>query len=179
MDGNNILLRGILRYPFFMPAVGSTVWQQGAFQAVRLRAQILRRHTDLGAKAGRCVPRPVRIVEYRAGEGDQVGIAILQRRLRLLRVGDQPHANHRDCHLLANIAGERQLVSRPNGDRLLRRQTAAGDVNIVTAQRFQLLAKLNGLLAVPAATQSVADSLTPTAMVLPTASRIALKTSSG
>lgn len=90
MDRNNILLRGILRYPFFMPAVGSTVWQQGAFQAVRLRAQILRRHTDLGAKAGRCVPRPVRIVEYRAGEGDQVGIAILQRRFRLLRVGDQP-----------------------------------------------------------------------------------------
>ena len=97
------------------------------------------------------MPRPVRIVEYRAGEGDQVGIAILQRRFRLLRVGDQPHANHRDGYLLANIAGERQLVSRPNGDRLLRRQTAAGDVNIVTAQRFQLLAKLNGLLAVPAA----------------------------
>lgn len=118
MDRNNILLRGILRYPFFMPAVGSTVWQQGAFQAVRLRAQILRRHTDLGAKAGRCVPRPVRIVEYRAGEGDQVGIAILQRRFRLLRVGDQPHANHRDGYLLANVAGERQLVSRPNGDRL-------------------------------------------------------------
>ncbi len=163
-----------------MLAAGSAVRDQGAFQAVRLRSQVLRRHAHLGAKAGRSVPRPVRIVEYRAGEGDQVGIAFFQRHFRLLRVGDQPHANHRDSYLLANIAGERQLIPRPNGDRLLGRQTAAGDVNIVAAQRFQLLAKLNGLFAVPAAfDQSVADNLTPTAMALPTASRIALKTSSG
>ena len=97
------------------------------------------------------MPWPVRIVEHGAGEGDQVGIAILQRRFRLLRVGDQPYANHRDGYLLANVAGERQLVARPDGDGLQRRQTGAGDMDIVAAQRFQLLAELNGLLAVPAA----------------------------
>ncbi|UMX91197.1 hypothetical protein MJ579_14990 [Klebsiella pneumoniae] len=52
----------------------------------------------------------VRIVEYRAGEGDQVGIAILQRRFRLLRVGDRPPSAG---WLLPGeyVAGERQLVS--------------------------------------------------------------------
>ncbi|VTO23675.1 putative cell envelope integrity inner membrane protein TolA [Klebsiella variicola] len=38
-----------------------------------------------GAEAGGGVPRPVRIVEYARARGDQVGIAILQRRFRLLR----------------------------------------------------------------------------------------------
>ncbi len=85
MDRNNILLRGILRRPFLCPPVGSNGLAAGCLSG---RCGSERKYCD-GTRTwaprlawqratGQCGSQSIR-----AGEGDQVGIAILQRRFRL------------------------------------------------------------------------------------------------
>ena len=62
----------------------------------RLTPQILRRRLHRRAKMRGRVPGPARVLEDRAGDGDQVGIAVVQDRLGMLELGDQAHRHNRD-----------------------------------------------------------------------------------
>src|SRR5690606_7806206 len=98
----------------------------------------------------RCgVPRPARIIEDRTGQPDHVRVAGAHNGFGLIVVGNQPDGDNRHLHRLLYRASQRHLIARPHGDLLPRVQTSAGNVDRITAPRFERLRKLDGLLYIP------------------------------
>src|SRR6185295_16705902 len=96
-----------------LSSADSQAFQQ-AFAAGEPPAVLLRPLCEfgIGAERGRSVQRPVGIEERLASDGDEVGAALLQRLLGLLRGEDQADRHGGDTGFFPDPVGERQLKAR-------------------------------------------------------------------
>src|SRR3954447_25779536 len=117
----------------------------------RLRAQVLLGCADARTEVCRGVPGPARIVEDRPCQGDEVGVASSDDRLRLLERGNQTYGNHRQTGGGFDRACQRHLITRTNWYLLRWRQSSARDMNRAAPACLEFFGKDDGLIEVPSA----------------------------
>ena len=85
-----------------------------------LAAPVLARRLYFGPEGGGGMPDPARVVQHAARDADQVGAAVGQHLLGLLRLCDEAYRHDRDVDRLADGPGKRHLVTRSERDFLTR-----------------------------------------------------------
>jgi hypothetical protein len=81
------------------------------FELRWLGAMILFGCMNLSAQRRGGVPRPARVIEDCARQGDHVSIAGRNDRLGLLEAGDEPNGNHRHANRRFDRTGQRYLIA--------------------------------------------------------------------
>ena len=99
----------------------------------------------------RCAAREVGIPETFASDEHQIGFALGHDRRSLRGLGDQADRADRDARLTPHARGERHLVTGTDRDFHVRHQSAAGDVDQIHVQRFELAREPHRVLHAPAA----------------------------
>jgi len=97
------------------------------------------------------VKRPVRIAEHLAGEEDEVGLAIGDDGVGLLRISDHADRGSGDCGLGTNARGEGCLECRTDGDGGVGNLTAGRAVDKVDAMGAEMAGEGDGVVHGPSA----------------------------
>ena len=110
---------------------------------------------DRAAQGHSGFPAPARLVQERARQRHQIGVATLQHGLRLGRLGDQAHRDGGQGRCFFDRFGQVHLVLGTNGNFLLRRDTARRDVHELRPGLLEQNGQLGGFFHRPAAVDPV------------------------
>ena len=109
---------------------------------------------------------PVGIAEHFAGEEDEIGLALGDDGVGLMRVGDHADGSSGSGGFGADARGKGSLETGTDGDLCVRNQAAGGDVDEVDAVGTQETAEGDGVVwDQPPSTQSVAEMRTKSGRV--------------
>ena len=95
--------------------------------------------------------RPVGIAEHFAGEEDEIGLAVGDDCVGLLRIGDHADGGGGDGGFGADARGEGNLVAGADGDFCVGNEAAGGDVDEVDAVGAEMAGESDGVVDGPAA----------------------------
>jgi hypothetical protein len=97
------------------------------------------------------MPRPARIVQHGASDGDHIGFLIRDDGFRLLRFSDQSNGNRRHADLSLHSLGIGDLIARSELDCLRRRNSSGGYMDSSAAPALKSLRESNRSFDIPAA----------------------------
>src|SRR4051812_20231265 len=101
-----------------------------------MRSFVLRREVGLLPELRGGVPGPSRVVQHATAESHEVGVAIRENTLRLLRLGDEAHGDRRNTGFAPHSVGQRYLIPWADRDVLLRHAAARRCADVVAASRL-------------------------------------------
>ena len=107
----------------------------------------------LGVQGFCCMPGPTRVVEHAARKRHHIRLPRADHRLCLMRLGNLPNSHSGQPCLTTNFRGKSSLITGSNLDILLGRIACAGDINEVTAMRFQRSCKTGRFCDIPTGTR--------------------------
>src|SRR5688572_30412563 len=102
-----------------------------------MTALVLRRILELRAELYCSVPAPARIEQHGARERNEIGVACFENRFRVAWIADEADRAGDDTGFAADLRGERHLVARSDRHFCIGYGPAAGDRDVIAAERLQ------------------------------------------